>query len=330
MKKNIAIIGSGLSGITIALELKEKFNIDIFEKSRGVGGRMSTRKESPFTFDHGAQFFKINTTDFMNFVSELLSKKIILPWKFKLAHFEGIKLIKNEVIQNEDKFFVGVPNMDSILKYLSKKIDIIVNTKIEKIEKRKDGWFLYDQNNKSYGKYNWVILTLPAEQSKELITKKISFYSLIERIKMKCCFSLMVGIDEPLNLDYDAALIKHTDIAWLAVNNSKPCRPKKYSLLINSSYDYAAKNFSSAKDKVIKHLLNITSKLVNRKISDSAHIKLHQWKYVEAEKHPAENYFVDFKNKIGVCGDWFINSRVEGAYISANKLSKKIINSSSS
>ena len=137
MRKNIAIIGSGLSGITIALELKEKFNIEIFEKSRGVGGRMSTRKELPFVFDHGAQFFKIKTTDFTNFVSELLLEKVILPWKFKLAHFEGIKLTKIKIIDNEEKFFVGVPNMDSIIKYLAKKIDVIINTKIEKIIKKK-------------------------------------------------------------------------------------------------------------------------------------------------------------------------------------------------
>ena len=137
MRKNIAIIGSGLSGITIASELRKKFNIEVFEKSRGVGGRMSTRKELPFVFDHGAQFFKIKTNDFMNFVSELFAEKVILPWKFKLAHFEGMKLTKINIIQDKDKFFVGVPNMDSIVKYLSKKIDVIINTKIEKIIKKK-------------------------------------------------------------------------------------------------------------------------------------------------------------------------------------------------
>ena len=40
---------------------------------------------------------------------------------------------------------------------------------------------------------------------------------------------------------------------------------------------------------------------------------------------PKENYFIDHQNKIAVCGDWLINSRVEGAYISANELSKEFI-----
>ena len=50
---------------------------------------MSTREEPPFTFDHGAQFFKIKTNEFQNFVSELVTKKIMRPWNFKLAYFDG-------------------------------------------------------------------------------------------------------------------------------------------------------------------------------------------------------------------------------------------------
>ncbi len=45
---NIAIIGAGLSGLTAANILKDYSNITLFEKSRGVSGRMSTRRAEPF------------------------------------------------------------------------------------------------------------------------------------------------------------------------------------------------------------------------------------------------------------------------------------------
>jgi len=324
MTKNIAVIGAGLAGITIALKINKKFDVKVFEKSRGVGGRMSTRQETPYFFDHGAQFFKIKTSDFKNFLSELFSQQIIQPWSFRLAYFDRQNLSKIKLIKHEDKFYVGVPNMDSIIKYLSKNCNVILNTKIERIIKENDKWNLYDQNKKLYGSYDWVVLSLPSQQSLKLITEKVSFYHLIERIKMKGCFSLMVGMSKSLNLDYDAALIKNEDLAWLAVNNSKPSRMNNYCLLVNSSYDYALKNINTSKEKVLKHLLNISSKFINYNLSKSNMIKIHEWRYVEAKCSPKENYFIDYKEKIAVCGDWFINSRVEGAFLSANELAKKI------
>jgi len=286
---------------------------------------MSTRKETPFIFDHGAQFFKIKTSDFKNYLSELFSQQIIQPWNFRLAYFDGLNLSKIKFIKDEDKFYVGVPNMDTIIKHLSKNCNVILNTKIERIIKENDKWNLYDQNKKSYGTYDWVVLSLPARQSLELITEKISFYPLIEKIQMKGCFSLMVGMSKSLNLDYDAALIENEDIAWIAVNNSKPSRMNNYCLLINSSYEYASKNINTSKNKVLKHLLNVSSKFVNYDLLKSNMIKIHEWRYVEAKCTPKEDYFIDQKEKVAVCGDWFINSRVEGAFLSANQLFKEII-----
>ena len=135
MVKNIAVIGAGLAGTTIASKMNEKFDVKVFEKSRGVGGRMSTRQETPFIFDHGAQFFKIKTSDFKNFLSELFSQQIIQPWNFRLAYFDGLNLSKIKFIKDEDKFYVGVPNMDTIIKHLSKNCNVILNTKIERIIK---------------------------------------------------------------------------------------------------------------------------------------------------------------------------------------------------
>ena len=140
MKKKIAVIGSGLSGITVASLIK-KNNVEIFEKSRDVGGRMSTQKRATIYFDHGAQFFKIKTNEFQNFVSELITEKIIRPWNFKLAYFDRNNLKKIKIIKSEDKFFVGTPNMDSIVKYKSKNCKSNFEYKIEKILKKNNKWY---------------------------------------------------------------------------------------------------------------------------------------------------------------------------------------------
>ena len=55
----VAIIGAGISGLSAARTLQDHgLTVTVFDKSRGVGGRMSTRRtDQGTTFDHGAQYF---------------------------------------------------------------------------------------------------------------------------------------------------------------------------------------------------------------------------------------------------------------------------------
>ena len=60
----IAIIGAGISALTIAQNLKNVATVSIFEKSRSVGGRMALRRSGPYEFYHGTQFFTAKNKDF--------------------------------------------------------------------------------------------------------------------------------------------------------------------------------------------------------------------------------------------------------------------------
>ena len=324
MAKKIAVIGAGLSGISIACLLKKKFQVRVFEKSRGVGGRMSTRKNYPYVFDHGAQYFKIKTQEFLLFTTELFKMKVIEPWSFRYAIFHKQKLEKLKIIRTTDNFFVGAPNMDSIVKYLVKQCDVRLNAQINKIVKRKKKWLLFDKNGVFQGEFDWIVLTPPAPQSASLIPKKVSFHSLIQKIRMKGCYSLLIGFSSPLKMHFDVAYIENSDIAWISCNNSKPNRKGKFSLVVNSSYTYAKKNIYKPKNKIFDELVNEAKKILKFNFSNIAFKKLHQWNFVEAVHNPGVNYFIDDKEKIGVCGDWFIKSRVEDAFISANELNRKI------
>ncbi|WP_396431657.1 FAD-dependent oxidoreductase, partial [Limnohabitans sp.] len=63
--QHIAIIGVGLAGVTSARTLRQAgHNVTLFEKSRGLGGRMSTRASAFGSFDHGAQYFTVRDPRF--------------------------------------------------------------------------------------------------------------------------------------------------------------------------------------------------------------------------------------------------------------------------
>ena len=78
----IAIIGAGFSGCNLYNNLKEKYeNITIFEKSRGVGGRLSTKYIEDKFIDHGTSSL-IPITDDLKFFCLDLAKNGVLKAKY--------------------------------------------------------------------------------------------------------------------------------------------------------------------------------------------------------------------------------------------------------
>ena len=57
--KKIAVIGTGLSALSLAYHLPA-LDITFFEKSWRPGGRISTRKHNQYAFDHGAHYLKLD------------------------------------------------------------------------------------------------------------------------------------------------------------------------------------------------------------------------------------------------------------------------------
>ena len=115
--KNVAVIGAGITGITLANLLQKKVNLTVFEKSRGVGGRMATRRAEPYQFNHGAQYFKIENKEFKNFMQPLINNKII-------KHLEAnhIEILNKEVIKRTKTYnkiyYTAESKMNSVVKYL--------------------------------------------------------------------------------------------------------------------------------------------------------------------------------------------------------------------
>ena len=55
------VLGSGISGSTIANLLNKKYSIEIIDKAKGIGGRSSNKKiNKSVTFDHGLQYYQQN------------------------------------------------------------------------------------------------------------------------------------------------------------------------------------------------------------------------------------------------------------------------------
>ena len=318
--QKIAIIGAGLSGVTLANNLKEHFEISLFEKSHSPGGRVASRYVEPYSFDHGAQYFKVKSKAFKDFISPLLLKNVVAPWYARFVEISDQGITKQILWDNKNSHYVGVPNNRAFVEHLSLGLSITLNSRVVEIEKVNQQWMLKAEGDASLGLFDWVVCTMPLEQTQTLLTKINLKYNAISDIKMQACYSLMLGFEEEMDLGFDAAMVKNETISWISKNSSKPMREKGFSLLINSTNDWADTHFNHNDDWVIKRMKSTASSIINQDLSNPKFCALKRWKYANSKRQGEKPYLIDNANKIGICGDWFLSGRIESAFKSGHQL----------
>ena len=215
--------------------------------------------------------------------------------------------------------------MSSIGKYLSKNLNIKLNAEVS-IQKSLEGWKVVDSDGEVFGHYDWVISSIPAEQSLQLLPDYFSHHDALKQKKMLGCYSLMLGFDEALDLDWDAAQLTGTDISWIAVNSSKPGRPDDYSLLAHSTNEWAEEHLDDNVDAVKAYLHTQVAEIIGQNVYSAHHIDLHRWRYANIPKQDNNTLFIDSESKLAACGDWCKKGRIEKAFRSGFDLAKEMNN----
>ena len=157
------IIGSGISGSTIAHLLSKKNSVDLFDKARGPGGRSSFKRLNKNKgFDHGTQYISPKRPTFKKFINNLINKKILKKWS-------GNHLFLNKVKKENKNHLkiIGRKGNNDISKYLLKNIKCYFQTELKKIDYNEKKWVLTfsDGSRKIYEK---LILTCPFAQLSKL------------------------------------------------------------------------------------------------------------------------------------------------------------------
>ena len=311
----IAVIGAGLSGVSLAKNLADVADITLFEKSRGSGGRMSFRKAGPFSFDHGAQFFTARSEPFRSAINDALDAKAIVEWAPKIVNLEiGEKPFKREWFEPH---YCGANGMNSLVKHIATNLNVVHRTQIRRLEMKPSGWFLIDENEQSIGPYDWVVSAVPAPQAVDLLPDTLIEKNQIGEGKFSGCFAMMLGFERPVSLNFQAAVITHPVLAWLSNHESS-------SLLIHSRNDWASDHIDADLEWVKSMMHNALKELLPEIANETVHHDLHRWRYAKCEQALGRDYCLDSHGQIAAIGDWCRGNRVEDAYLSGYELAQEL------
>lgn len=322
MKKNIAIIGAGISGLTLGQKLKEHAHVTIFEKARGVGGRMSTRYADPFYFDHGAPYFTARTDEFQSFLQPFIEDGLVAEWSGKVIDLElGKKATKRLWFEPH---WVATPNMNSVCKQLGQGLDVRLSCEVAPLtRKQSDFWELQDKQGASLGAYDWVISTAPLAQTQTLFHTETPLHGA----PMRGCYSLMIGFNRPWDKQWIAAKVRNNPIEWIIINSTKPQRNKDVtSILVHSSNHWADEHSDCDMQEAQKLLVEQFMALTAIDVADADYLSTHRWKYAVIEDREEDMcFYLDAVQGIAATSDWASGSRIEEVWLSAKRLAEHIL-----
>jgi renalase len=325
MKPRIAIIGAGISGLTLAQHLKKHADVVVFEKARGVGGRMSTRYADPFYFDQGAHTFTARTVAFQMFLKPYTENGMIAEWSGNVINFEIGKQASKRLWS--EPHLVATPNMNSLCKKMAEGHDVRCQVEVAPVtQKHSDVWLLYDKQGNVLGEYDWVISTAPPTQTLTLFDALLPDNSSLHTARMQGCYSLMIGFNKPWDGDWIAAKVRNNPIKWISIDATKPGRNKSVTTIVaHSRNSWADSHIDDDIDDVQRFLLSQFVAISGIDCVNADYISIHRWKYAIVEETKKSGSYSNPIQKIAATSDWASTSRIEEVWLNAVSLADNVV-----
>lgn len=324
--RSVAVIGSGLAGLTSALLLQQNgLEVTVFEKSRGPGGRLAAKRVVGGSADIGAQFFTIRNPAFRQFLDQNAGPGAYAPWQGRFGYQQASG--EWDPFPEEERY-VGVPRMTAISRGLSENINLVAETRINRVERSSAGWTLAATSGENSGPFDAVVITAPPAQAQDLLADSDLpqlAAGLDEPVRqVQPCWAVAAHFSEPPFERFDGMRVHSEILSWVANNSSKPGRdgPGQWWVL-HATSEWSHANVDAPSKDVASRMVREFQAVTGAQASPED-LVTHRWLYAKSSD-PASPGFCWFENdRIGLAGDWLAGGRVEGAFNSASALVKAL------
>jgi predicted NAD/FAD-dependent oxidoreductase len=309
--RNVAIIGAGMAGLSAAERLRAAgHGVTLFEKSRGFGGRMATRRSGDFQFDHGAQYFTARGADFFRQISDWQAQGLVAEWG--------------------PGSYVGRPGMTAPARAMAKHHTCITQALVTRLERNRDGWRVMDEHGlieaPGNGAYDAVILAVPAPQAIPLAQSAGAYLPQLAHAQYAPCIALMLAYEPETRATADNWMRPEDSvIGWIAKDSSKPGRPHDMQTwVVHARADWSRAHLDQD-PQISGEILHAHFKALSGIDATPLYSSAHRWRYALVEQEVGLPCLFDESRMIGACGDWCLGPRVEAAYESGRAMGDMLI-----
>ena len=311
--QTVGVIGAGMAGLACARELAAKgFEVTVFDKSLGLGGRTATRRAEPnLRFDHGAQFFTVADPLFREFTDDWLARGVVAEWTGRIIRLES----KTVIDSAPQPRYVGMPGMSAMAVDLAVGLCVRTGTQITAVTHSSFGWTIATEAHETVGPFDALVVTLPAPQVADLLGSH-HFGAVAANVKMTACWTIMAAFESQIEVPWDGAFVHDSPIAWVARNSSKPGRERETDCwVLQASPEWSAAHLEVTADIAERDLLEAFSSVVGGHLPPQRYVAAHRWRYGQCSEPDGRRSLFDPEIGLAVCGDWLADGRIEGAFL---------------
>jgi predicted NAD/FAD-dependent oxidoreductase len=304
----VGIVGAGIAGLACAERLfHQGHDVVLFDKGRGPGGRMSTRRMETALgtahFDHGAQYFTVRDEGFRAQVSAWIAGGLVAAWPAA-----------------GDDAYVGVPGMNAPVRDLAGRHVVHWSTRVTELVRRGESWSVCVESGDVHD-VDLAVIAVPAEQCAALLAQPAPDLGTRAAAAVSDpCWTVMAAFEQPWSIARDCWRGERA-IGWAARNSAKPGRRGPESWVVQATPEWSRRHIDARPQDVVAALLaEVTDELeigVPSPIAAAAHL----WRFARCA--PGGTGVV-LDGGLGLCGDWLIGPRVESAWLSGAGLARLI------
>lgn len=321
----VTIVGAGLSGLACARRLGQAgLRVTVLEKSRGVGGRMATRRAGDsLRFDHGAQYFTVRDPQFGEFVDDLIQRGIVARWEGAIVVLDQGR---TERKQSATERHVAVPGMNAICKHLAEGLTVVPRQEVALARRAGESWRLEDRDGGTLAESEWLVVSAPAPQAARLLEASPPLRKQAAATPMQGCWAVMAAFTERLDVAWDGAFVHHSELSWVARDSSKPGRDAgRETWVLHGSAEWSEPRLDESPEAILPQLLEAFGDALGQRLPAPEHAAAHRWRYAIPPDPLEQACLLDAERQAGACGDWCGGPRVEGAYLSGVTLAEEIL-----
>ena len=177
----IAIIGAGVAGLTAARRLVQAGkSVQLFDKARGPGGRLASRRRESSTIDHGTVGFTAIDAAFIDELAAAADAGVATQWQPVFAqntdsgHASDEDSFAIALTAGDPVQWLGTPRMSALTRYWSQGLTVIATTRIAQLTGSAGHWALVDEAGERHldgngEAFEQVLLSIPAPQAADIL-----------------------------------------------------------------------------------------------------------------------------------------------------------------